>query len=469
MQKCFQKLKLKSILGLDKYIMSANSPQTSFKIQNLIQTGDKYIMYADEKYTSFNYEEAHKNYVAGLEFYLKALKMIKNEKESKELNDKVSMIFGRAEICKKQISGKFEFKEKAGFAIQNLDKKFDIVKEIMQETSSVPLNQAYQQNKWNNQKEISKEETKQKLISNSNSRVANIEEKYIKTIEESILEKDLKVKWSDLVGMAEAKKKLYETIILPTKNPELFKGIRSPAKGILLYGPPGNGKTMIARAVSSECKGVSFFNVSAGMLTSKWFGESEKIMQALFAVAAERQPSVVFIDEVDSILTRRSENEHEASKRLKTQFLVQIDGVQGIQEDKVLVIAATNRPFDLDDAALRRFSARIYVAQPDEEARKSMIESMMKQIKNELSPNDIAMIVQRTKGYSFSDLSTLCKEAAFEPIREIPPELLVNKKESEIRGISFKDLENVLKKVPPSTSNKTIEEFIKWQKQKEGN
>jgi spastin len=129
------------------------------------------------------------------------------------------------------------------------------------------------------------------------------------------------IKWDDIQGLDEVKKVLKESIVLPTLRPDIFKGILSPAKGILLYGPPGNGKTLLAKAIATECKS-TFFSCSAVTFTSKWMGESEKLVRALFQLAYEREPSVIFIDEIDSIMGSRGGNEHEASRRLKTEFLV---------------------------------------------------------------------------------------------------------------------------------------------------
>jgi spastin len=140
-------------------------------------------------------------------------------------------------------------------------------------------------------------------------------------IEESILDHSPNVKWDDIQGLDEVKKALKETIVLPTLRPDIFKGILSPAKGILLYGPPGNGKTLLAKAIATECNS-TFFSCSAVTLTSKWMGEGEKLVRSLFALAYEREPAVIFIDEIDSIMGSRGGNEHEASRRLKTEFLV---------------------------------------------------------------------------------------------------------------------------------------------------
>lgn len=199
----------------------------------------------------------------------------------------------------------------------------------------------------------------------------------VKSIEETILDHKLNVTWADIKGLEDVKKIINETIVLPTLKPEIFKGLLSPSKGILLYGPPGNGKTMLAKAIATECKS-TFFNCSASTLTSKWMGEGEKLMKTLFALAAQKAPSVVFIDEIDSIMGARGGQEHEASRRLKTEFLIQFDGVSSDPTKSILVLAATNRPFDLDEAALRRFTRRIFMPLPDDLAREALIFSKLK-------------------------------------------------------------------------------------------
>ena len=143
----------------------------------------------------------------------------------------------------------------------------------------------------------------------------------MRSIEESILDHSPSVNWDDIKGLADVKRTLNETIVLPILKPEIFKGLLSPSRGILLYGPPGNGKTMLAKAIATECKS-TFFNCSASTLTSKWMGEGEKLMKCLFALAAERAPAVIFIDEIDRIMGARGGQEHEASRRLKTEFLI---------------------------------------------------------------------------------------------------------------------------------------------------
>ncbi|KAJ9120054.1 hypothetical protein QFC22_002951 [Naganishia vaughanmartiniae] len=233
----------------------------------------------------------------------------------------------------------------------------------------------------------------------------------------AILTETPNVQWSDVAGLHQAKEALKEAVILPIKFPHLFTGKRTPWRGILLYGPPGTGKSFLAKAVATEAKS-TFFSVSSSDLVSKWMGESERLVKQLFQMAREAKPSIIFIDEVDSLAGSRSDGESEASRRIKTEFLVQAmaksaDGqalllilrflvpqMNGVGNDDtgVLVLGATNIPWQLDPAIKRRFEKRIYIPLPDVEARKRMFELNVGTTPCQLSQKDYRKLAEETEG-----------------------------------------------------------------------
>ncbi|XP_070697354.1 spastin [Pempheris klunzingeri] len=291
----------------------------------------------------------------------------------------------------------------------------------------------------------------------------NVDSKLANLILNEIVDSGSSVSFEDVAGQELAKQALQEIVILPALRPELFTGLRAPARGLLLFGPPGNGKTMLAKAVAAESNS-TFFNISAASLTSKYVGEGEKLVRALFAVARELQPSVIFIDEVDSLLCERREGEHDASRRLKTEFLIEFDGVQSGGGDKVLVMGATNRPQELDEAVLRRFAKRVYVALPDVETRVTLLKNLLGKHGNPLSKTELSSLAKATAGYSGSDLTSLAKDAALGPIRELGPEQVRSMAATEVRNIRMKDFEDSLKRIKASVSPATLNMYTQWNK-----
>eukprot|EP00252_Welwitschia_mirabilis_P022304 TRINITY_DN5998_c0_g1_i5.p1 TRINITY_DN5998_c0_g1~~TRINITY_DN5998_c0_g1_i5.p1 ORF type:complete len:747 (-),score=94.06 TRINITY_DN5998_c0_g1_i5:647-2797(-) len=227
------------------------------------------------------------------------------------------------------------------------------------------------------------------------------------------------VTFDDIGALESVKESLQELVMLPLRRPNLFKGgLLKPCKGILLFGPPGTGKTMLAKALATEAK-ASFINVTMSTITSKWFGEDEKIVKALFTLAAKVSPTVIFIDEVDSMLGQRSRvGEHEAMRKIKNEFMAHWDGLLSKSTERILVLAATNRPFDLDEAIIRRFQRRIMVGLPNVDSREKILRTLL--AKENLEEGfDFRELAIMTEGYTGSDLKNVCTEAAFRPIREL--------------------------------------------------
>ncbi|GMH25989.1 hypothetical protein Nepgr_027832 [Nepenthes gracilis] len=290
---------------------------------------------------------------------------------------------------------------------------------------------------------------------------------------------DIGVTFDDIGALDNVKDTLKELVMLPLQRPELFsKGhLTKPCKGILLFGPPGTGKTMLAKAVATEA-GANFINISMSSITSKWFGEGEKYVKAVFSLASKIAPSVIFVDEVDSMLGRRENpGEHEAMRKMKNEFMMNWDGLRTKDRERVLVLAATNRPFDLDEAVVRRLPRRLMVGLPDSSNRDRILRVILAQ--EELASDvDLEAVANMTDGYSGSDLKNLCVAAAHCPIREI---LEVEKKEkalalsenrplpalytsADIRPLNMDDFrfahEQVCASVSSESSNTT--ELLQW-------
>ncbi|CAO2179149.1 unnamed protein product [Urochloa humidicola] len=226
------------------------------------------------------------------------------------------------------------------------------------------------------------------------------------------------VTFDDIGALADIKESIQELVMLPLQRPDLFNdGLLKPCRGILLFGPPGTGKTMLAKAVANEA-GASFINISMSSITSKWYGEAEKIIKALFSLAAKIAPTIIFVDEVDSMLgTRESSNENEVSRRIKNEFMTHWDGLLSKPNERILVLGATNRPFDLDDAIIRRFEHRVMVGLPTLESRELIMKKLLS--KEKVEDIDFKELAKMTEGYSGSDMKNLCVTAAYLPVREL--------------------------------------------------
>lgn len=273
-----------------------------------------------------------------------------------------------------------------------------------------------------------------------------------------------KISWDDISGLEKQKALIKETILLPFQRPDIFTGVRSPPRGILMFGPPGTGKTLLAKAAANTAH-CTFFALSASSITSKWLGESEKLVRALFACARQFQPSIIFIDEIDSLLQTRGDNENEAMRRVKTEFLLQFDGMNSFSGERIVVIGATNRPGDLDEAARRRFTKRILIPLPDRPARLSILQKLLNSVSCNLNSRDFDKLVQKTEGFSAADLSSLASDVALNPIRELDQKSILTKPPETIRPINWTDVEKSLINCKSSVDPESIKACEKWNEQ----
>ena len=294
--------------------------------------------------------------------------------------------------------------------------------------------------------------------------VSSEEQELIDMISGTIVTESPKVNWEDIAGLENVKQALREAIVLPIAKPELFTGARRPWSGILLFGPPGCGKTLLAKAAATECS-ATFFSASSADLLSKWLGESEKLISSLFKVARLRAPSLIFMDEIDSIATKRGEgSESGGERRVKTQLLSEIQGLKSTHDKPLLVLGATNRPWDIDNAMLSRFEKRVHVPLPDMKARAGIFKIHTEGVNSALTDEDYIELAVRTEGYSGRDIANICREVIMLPIRELDMSGLLESsdKEVNIRDISLKDFIKTLKKVKPMTNKALMKQYNDW-------
>lgn len=282
---------------------------------------------------------------------------------------------------------------------------------------------------------------------------------------------EIGIKFDDVGALENVKKALNELVILPMRRPELFSrgNLLRPCKGILLFGPPGTGKTLLAKALATEA-GANFISITGSTLTSKWFGDAEKLTKALFSFASKLAPVIIFVDEIDSLLgARGGAFEHEATRRMRNEFMAAWDGLRSKESQRILILGATNRPFDLDDAVIRRLPRRIYVDLPDAGNRKKILSIILAQ-ENLESDFPFEQLANETDGYSGSDLKNLCTAAAYRPVQEILENENQDSKDGEtqlLRPLSLDDFIQSKAKVGPSVAYDaaSMNELRKWNEQ----
>eukprot|EP00899_Mesostigma_viride_P001391 jgi/Mesvir1/11252/Mv01057-RA.1 len=428
-------------------------------IGNFKEQAIKIVTRAVEEDRAGNYEEAYNLYVHALDTFTTSLKYEKNPKIREAVQDKMKSYLDRAEQLKLQLRGETPVKATAdgtGTKVKPGGKGDESSGGEDPETA--------------------------KLRGQLGS---------------AIMTEKPNVKWDDVAGLEGAKESLKEAVILPVKYPQFFTGKRKPWRGFLLYGPPGTGKSYLAKAVATEADS-TFFSISSSDLVSKWMGESEKLVASLFNMAREKAPSIIFIDEIDSLTSQRGEGESEAMRRVKTEILVQMQGVSH-DSNKVLILAATNMPYNLDQAVRRRFDKRIYIPLPDAKARAAMFKIHLGDTPSCLRGGDLDILAGRTEGFSGSDIAVVVKDVLFQPIRTLqdathfkpvqmdngqvgyepclpndPQAIEGTLEDMEKRGlasqifppkISMMDFDKVLARARPTVSEKDLEVFERFTKE----
>eukprot|EP00164_Ancoracysta_twista_P000823 GFYU01001087.1.p1 GENE.GFYU01001087.1~~GFYU01001087.1.p1 ORF type:complete len:438 (+),score=96.62 GFYU01001087.1:215-1528(+) len=346
---------------------------------NFYEKGTEFIRQAIAEDNKGSYTEAKRLYERGIEHFLTGMKYDKQERSKEIIRSKVKEYLTRAEQIAKIVSSGGVAKPAPGGVGAKTKKSGDGGGDDEDDADTAKMRGA---------------------------------------LEGAIVREKPNVKWDDVAGLEGAKDALRESVILPIKFPHLFTGKRKPWRGILLYGPPGTGKSYLAKAVATEANS-TFFSISSSDLVSKWQGESERLIKELFHLARENKPSIIFIDEIDSLCGTRGDGESESSRRIKTEILVQMQGV-GNDTDGILMLGATNIPWGLDPAVRRRFERRIYIPLPELKARADMFRIHIGNtpVSNTEAP-DYQALAKLSDGYSGSDISVVVRDALMVPVRQM--------------------------------------------------
>ncbi|XP_061083147.1 fidgetin-like isoform X2 [Conger conger] len=270
------------------------------------------------------------------------------------------------------------------------------------------------------------------------------------------------VDWGDIAGLELAKATLKEEVLWPMMRPDMFSGLTTLPRTVLLFGPQGTGRMLLGRCLASQL-GATFLRISGSALATKWLGDGEKIIRASFLVARCRQPAVVFFSEVDVLLSAQLAEESPVN-RIKGEIVAQLDAILTSAEDQVLVVCSTSKPEEIDESLRRYFAKRLLVPLPDSTARHQIISQLLSQHNYCLSDKEVGLVVQRTEGFSGLDVARLCQEAVVGPLHTLPGADLSALLPSQLRPVTYQDFENILCKLQPSISQKELDTYTEWNK-----
>ncbi|XP_002933319.2 fidgetin isoform X3 [Xenopus tropicalis] len=291
----------------------------------------------------------------------------------------------------------------------------------------------------------------------------NTDSHLIDLVTNEIINQGHPVDWDEIAGLDLVKAFIKEEVLWPVIRSDAFSGLTALPRSILLFGPRGTGKTLLGRCIASQL-GATFFKISASNLVTKWITEGEKIVHASFLVARCRQPSVIFVSDIDMLLSSQVNEEHSPISRMRTEFLMQLDTVLSSAEDQIVVICATSKPEQIDESLRRYFMKRLLIPLPDSTARHQIIIQLLSQHNYCLNDKEVALLVQRTEGFSGLDVARLCQEAVVGPLHAIPPSDLSAIMPNQLRPVTYQDFENVFCKIQPSISQKELDTYIEWNK-----
>jgi vacuolar protein-sorting-associated protein 4 len=351
-------------------------------------------------------------------------------------------------------------------AVNHYLQAYDILISLVKYTDSKRMKDLYAQRAeeyLNRSYELKQQKGARRAPAGSKSAPDDLDDEMSSAILSTIVPEKPNVRWADIAGLASAKQAIEDSIILPLRHPEIFEGMPS-WKGVLLFGPPGCGKTLIAKAAATECES-TFFSVSAADLMVKWVGDSEQRIKTLFQLARKMQPSIIFLDEVDALGVKRDGGESAVSTRVLTQMLQGMDGITSKVDDRIMVLGATNRPWNLDTALLRRFDKRIMVPLPDEETRTEIFRISIKNLPRLQLEGDIDMyeLSKLTEGYTGDDIKKLCMDAWYIPIHELKRQGALDT--NSPRLVTLLDFQQALRSRKSSVSPEENRQNDVWAKQ----